>query len=98
MKANEFIKRHGINRAKEVIADTPKRAEYYRDMDSVCDPNEVLYYVWFGCKLLVFNGDKWELSIMCPLCGRQKGGVVCGYCGWYPGSKVILHVGRRLHE
>ncbi|WP_087547451.1 hypothetical protein [Acinetobacter sp. WCHA39] len=19
---------------------------------------------------------------MCPLCGRSKGGLVCGYCGW----------------
>lgn len=21
---------------------------------------------------------------MCPLCGRSKGGLVCGYCGWVP--------------
>ena len=21
---------------------------------------------------------------MCKFCGRSKGGVVCGYCGWTP--------------
>ena len=25
---------------------------------------------------------------MCKFCGRQRGGVVCGYCGWTPGSVI----------
>ena len=24
---------------------------------------------------------------MCPICGRRKGGLVCGYCGYVP-SKI----------
>lgn len=29
---------------------------------------------------------------MCPFCGRRKGGLVCGYCGWVPSLKCIDEV------
>ena len=54
----------GYERAKSVVNNCPKNGMFYRDMDSVCDPLGILYYVWFGCSLLVFDKDKgWIKSI-----------------------------------
>ncbi len=54
----------GIERAKNIVSGAPKNTEMWRDMDSVCSPNEILYYVWFGGALLVFeDGKGWIKSI-----------------------------------
>ncbi|WP_227614515.1 hypothetical protein [Acinetobacter sp. 'aerobic (ED)'] len=64
MQAIQFIKDHGVDRARDVVKGAPKGAQYYRDMDSICHPNEVLYYAWFGCALLVIDEHEgWVKSI-----------------------------------
>lgn len=64
MKPEQFICEQGLEKAREVVEKAPDRASYYRDMNSVCSPNEILYYVWFGCALLVKDQDKgWIKSI-----------------------------------
>lgn len=64
MNAIQFIKDHGVERAREVVKGAPEGAQYYRDMDSICHPNEVLYYAWFGCALLVIDEHEgWVKSI-----------------------------------
>ncbi|CAP01109.1 hypothetical protein ABSDF1770 [Acinetobacter baumannii SDF] len=30
--------------------------------------------------------------VMCPFCGRSKGGLVCGYCGWVSKDKKFRFV------
>ncbi|WHP06784.1 hypothetical protein QLH32_04750 [Acinetobacter corruptisaponis] len=64
MNAIQFIKDHGVEKAREVVEGAPENSVYYRDMDSVCSPNEVLYYAWFGGALLVKDEEKgWTKSI-----------------------------------
>lgn len=54
----------GIERARGIVDGAPDNSEFWRDMDSVCSPNEILYYAWFGGALLVFDSDKgWIKSI-----------------------------------
>lgn len=64
MNAHKFVAEKGIDEAKRVLSGAPKNAVYYRDMDSVCSPNEILYYAWFGGALLVKDQEKgWIKSI-----------------------------------
>ncbi len=64
MNAIQFIQKHGVDKAREVVEGAPDKSVYYRDMDSVCSPNEVLYYAWLGGALLVKDEEKgWTKSI-----------------------------------
>lgn len=54
----------GIEKAKDIVNGAPENSQYWRDMDSICSPNEILYYVWFDEDLLVFDvDDGWVKSI-----------------------------------
>lgn len=54
----------GIEKARGIVSGAPNGAHLWRDMDSVCTPNEILYYAWFGGALLVFeDGKGWVKSI-----------------------------------
>lgn len=52
----------------EIKRNAPEGAQYWRDMDSVCSPNEILYYCCAFGVWLVFNDEKdiWEQSIIYP--------------------------------
>ena len=65
MKSAVFLKKHGLNRARDVIKQASDYAVYFRDMDSVCSPNEVLYYLWWEGELITFDTEKlrWVKSI-----------------------------------
>ena len=64
MNEIQFIKDHGVEKSREVVSGAPEKSVYYRDMDSVFSPNEVLYYAWFGGVLLVKDEKKgWTRSI-----------------------------------
>lgn len=65
MKSAVFLKKHGLNRARDVIKQASDYAVYFRDMDSVCNPNEVLYYLWWDGELITFDTEKlrWVKSI-----------------------------------
>lgn len=65
MKSAVFLKKHGLNRARDVIKQASDYAVYFRDMDSVCSPNEVLYYLWWDGELITFDTEKlrWVKSI-----------------------------------
>lgn len=53
-----------IEEMREIVDGAPELAHYWRDMDSVCSPNEISYYAWFGGALLVFeDGEGWIKSI-----------------------------------
>ena len=49
---------------QEIKDGAPSGAQYWRDMDSVCHPMEILYYKWFGGVLSTYEGEKgWVKSI-----------------------------------
>ena len=53
-----------IEQMREIVDGAPEWSEMWRDMDSVCSPGEVLYYLWFGGALLVHDAEKgWIKSI-----------------------------------
>lgn len=53
-----------IEQMREIVDGAPEGAHLWRDMDSICSPNEILYYAWFGGALLVFEeGKGWIKSI-----------------------------------
>lgn len=53
-----------IEQMREIVEGAPEGAHLWRDMDSICSPNEILYYAWFGGALLVFEeGKGWIKSI-----------------------------------
>ena len=59
-----LIEKLGIEKCKAIVDGAPEGAEYWRDMDSVCSPNEILYYRWFACALIVRDTEKgWIKSI-----------------------------------
>ena len=59
-----LIEKLGLEKCKAIIDGAPEGSEMWRDMDSVCSPGEVLYYLWFGGALLVHDAERgWIKSI-----------------------------------
>lgn len=52
-----------IEQMRQILDNAPDGAQMWRNMDSVCSPNEILYYAWFGGALLVFDEGLWGKSI-----------------------------------
>lgn len=53
-----------IEQMRKIVDGAPEGSEYWRDMDSVCSPNEILYYRWFAGALIVHDAEKgWIKSI-----------------------------------
>ncbi|WP_218209099.1 hypothetical protein [Acinetobacter sp. F9] len=59
-----LIEKLGLEKCKQIVDGAPEGAEYWRDMDSVCSPNEILHYRWFAGALIVHDAEKgWIKSI-----------------------------------
>ena len=59
-----LIEKLGLEKCKAIVDGAPEGAEYWRDMDSVCSPNEILHYRWFAGALIVHDAEKgWIKSI-----------------------------------
>lgn len=59
-----LIEKLGLEKCKAIVDGAPEGSEMWRDMDSVCSPGEVLYYLWFGGALLVHDAERgWIKSI-----------------------------------
>ena len=59
-----LIEQLGLEKCKAIVDGAPEGAEYWRDMDSVCSPNEILHYRWFAGALIVHDAEKgWIKSI-----------------------------------
>ena len=59
-----LIEKLGLEKCKQIVDRAPEGAEYWRDMDSVCSPNEILHYRWFAGALIVHDAENgWIKSI-----------------------------------
>ena len=61
-----LIEKLGIEKARAIIDGAPRGAEKWRDMDSVCHPNEILYYAKGPHFWVVWDVEKscWVVSII----------------------------------
>ena len=60
----DLIKKLGLEKCKQIVDGAPEGAEYWRDMDSVCSPNDILHYRWFAGALIVHDAENgWIKSI-----------------------------------
>lgn len=62
----ELIEKLGIEKCKAIVEGAPRGAEKWRDMDSVCSPNEILYYAKGPHFWVVWDVEKkcWVVSII----------------------------------
>lgn len=56
----------GIEKAKAIVEGAPETSQFWRDMDSICSPNEILYYVEGPLFWIVWDVEKqkWVESII----------------------------------
>ena len=61
-----LIEELGIEKARAIVDGAPRGAEKWRDMDSVCHPNEILYYAKGPHFWVVWDVEKncWVVSII----------------------------------
>ena len=61
-----LIEKLGIEKARAIVGGAPRGAEKWRDMDSVCHPNEILYYAKGPHFWVVWDVEKscWVVSII----------------------------------
>lgn len=61
-----LIKQLGLEKARAIVEGAPRGAEKWRDMDSVCHPNEILYYAKGAAFWVVWDIEKkcWMVSII----------------------------------
>lgn len=61
-----LIKELGLEKCKQIVDGAPRGAEKWRDMDSVCHPNEILYYAKGPHFWVVWDVEKscWVVSII----------------------------------
>lgn len=61
-----LIKELGFEKARVIVDGAPRGAEKWRDMDSVCHPNEILYYAKGPHFWVVWDVEKncWVVSII----------------------------------
>ena len=61
-----LIEELGIETARAIVDGAPRGAEKWRDMDSVCHPNEILYYAKGPHFWVVWDVEKscWVVSII----------------------------------
>lgn len=61
-----LIEELGLEKARAIIDCAPRGAEKWRDMDSVCHPNEILYYAKGPHFWVVWDVEKncWVVSII----------------------------------
>ena len=62
----DLIKELGLEKCKQIVDGAPRGAEKWRDMDSVCHPNEILYYAKGPHFWVVWDVEKscWVASII----------------------------------
>ena len=56
----------GIEKAKAIVKGAPETSQFWRDMDTICSPNEILYYVEGPLFWTVWDVEKqkWVESII----------------------------------
>jgi len=61
-----LIEKLGFGKCKAIVDGAPRGAEKWRDMDSVCHPNEILYYAKGPHFWVVWDVEKncWVVSII----------------------------------
>lgn len=61
-----LIEKLGIEKCREIVEGAPRGAKKWRDMDSVCSPNEILYYAKGPHFWVVWSIEKncWVVSII----------------------------------
>lgn len=61
-----LIEKLGLEKCKAIVDGAPRGAEKWRDMDSVCSPNEILYYAKSPLFWVVWEVEKrcWVVSII----------------------------------
>lgn len=61
-----LIEELGLEKARAIVDGAPRGAEKWRDMDSVCHPNEILYYAKGPHFWVVWDVEKncWVVSII----------------------------------
>ena len=61
-----LIEKLGLEKCKQIVDGAPRGAEKWRDMDSVCHPNEILYYAKGPHFWVVWDVEKscWVVSII----------------------------------
>jgi len=61
-----LIKHLGLEKARAIVDGAPRGAEKWRDMDSICHPNEILYYAKGAAFWVVWDIEKkcWMVSII----------------------------------
>ena len=62
----KLIEKLGLEKCKQIVDGAPRGAEKWRDMDSVCSPNEILYYAKGPHFWVVWDVEKkcWVVSII----------------------------------
>ena len=61
-----LIEKLGLEKCKAIVDGAPMGAEKWRDMDSVCSPNEILYYAKGPHFWIVWDVEKkcWAVSVI----------------------------------
>ena len=56
----------GVEKARVIVEGAPETSQFWRDMDSICSPNEILYYVEGPLFWIVWDVEKqkWVESII----------------------------------